>query len=206
MIRNRSRHRTEMQSPVRILLASGSPYRKDLLKKLIDDFEIAAPVIDESAEINESPEDLAGRLAREKAKALSIRFPKHWIIGCDQVAVRGQNRLGKPGNEDEAFRQLGESSGKCVTFFTSVCLASPGAETIRTETDICRVHFKQLSEQQITRYLRREKPLDCTASFKSEGSGIALVQKIEGNDPNALIGLPLILLTQMMEDSGLEVL
>ncbi|MGH8558863.1 MAG: Maf family protein [Methylococcales bacterium] len=195
-----------MQASFRILLASGSPYRKRLLKKLIDHFEVAAPDLDESPELNEFPGNLAARLARQKAEALSSSFPNHWIIGSDQVAVRGSTRLDKPGNQPEALRQLSESSGKCVTFFTSVCLLSPGAENIRTETDICRVHFKQLSGKQISRYLCREQPFDCAASFKSEGSGIALVRKIEGNDPNALIGLPLILLTRMMEDCGLEVL
>ncbi|MCI0667153.1 MAG: Maf family protein, partial [Methylococcaceae bacterium] len=132
--------------------------------------------------------------------------PHHWIIGSDQIAVRGRTRLEKPGDYARACQQLRESSGKCVTFLTSVCLLSPGAERIRTETDICRVYFRELSPELITRYLRREQPYDCAASFKSETSGIALVEKIEGNDPSALIGLPLILLTKMMEGFGLEVL
>lgn len=195
----------EMQATVRILLASGSMYRKRLLKKLIDDFEVAAPHIDESSKIHESAEHLASRLAREKAEALSSKFPRHWIIGSDQVAVRGLTRLDKPGDYSTAYQQLKESSGKCVTFFTAVCLMSPGAEKFRTETDVCRVYFRKLEPDLIARYLRREQPYDCAASFKSEALGVALTEKIEGNDPSALIGLPLILLRKMMEDFGLDV-
>ncbi len=190
----------------RILLASHSAYRKHLLKRLIDGFDVAAPNVDESPRSNESSGNLAARLARAKAEALSNKFPNHWIIGSDQVAVRGRTRLGKPGNFTEAYRQLNDSSGKRVIFFTSVCLLSPGAEKSRTETDVCRVYFRKLSEDQITRYLQREHPYECAASLKSEGLGIALLEKIEGNDPSALVGLPLILLSRMMTDFGLDVL
>lgn len=196
---------TDMQPSTRILLASGSPYRKQLLTKVIDHFENAAPNLDESPRINETPENLAPRLAKEKAEAMTADFPEHWIIGSDQVAVRGSTCLGKPGSHAEAYRQLTAISGQCVTFFTSVCLISPGAGKIQTETDVCRVYFREFAEDQINRYLLRERPYDCAASFKAEGLGIALVKKIEGDDPNALVGLPLILLTQIMADAGLSV-
>ena len=188
-----------------IVLASGSLYRKRLLKRLVEEFEVAAHHIDESAIANESPRNLAGRLAQAKAKALVGRYPDRWIIGSDQVAVRDRVRLSKPGNYEEAFKQLRDSSGKSVIFFTSVCIVGPGGKKIRTETDVCRVYFRTLTEEQITGYLKREQPFDCAASLKSEGLGIALVEKIEGHDPSALIGLPLILLSKMMEEFGLEV-
>jgi septum formation protein len=190
----------------RILLASQSAYRKHLLRRIIDDFDVATPKVDESARINESSANLAARLAREKAEALSSEYPNHWIIGSDQVAVRGRTRLEKPGNYAVAHQQLIESAGKRVIFFTSVCLLSPGAEKSRTETDVCRVYFRKLSDDQITGYLQREQPYECAASLKSEGLGIALLEKIEGSDPTALIGLPLILLSRMMADFGLDVL
>ncbi|MGR9105333.1 MAG: Maf family protein [Gammaproteobacteria bacterium] len=195
-----------MRAPFAILLASGSTYRKALLKRLIDHFEVASADLDESPEGDESPERLAQRLARQKAEALSLSYPEHWIIASDQVAHRDGIRLEKPGNYARAFEQLSESSGKCVTFVTAVCLLGPGADPMRVETDLCRVYFRPLSATKIDRYLQREKPYDCAASFKSEASGIALVHRIEGRDPSALIGLPLTLLTEMMEEFGLEVL
>lgn len=195
-----------MRTAIPIILASASPYRKRLLGKLIDDFEVCPADIDESPRVDENLEKLAPRLAREKAEALSERYPDHWIIGSDQVALRDSIQLDKPGDYATAHRQLSESSGKCVDFVTSICLIGPGGANIRTETDFCKIYFRQMSTDRIDRYLRRERPYDCAASFKSEGSAIALVRKFEGDDPNALIGLPLILLTQMMEDFGLEVL
>ena len=195
-----------MRAQAPILLASASPYRKRLLARLIDDFEVCPADLDESPLSGECLERLAPRLAREKAEALSERYPGHWIIGSDQVAIRDAIRLGKPGDYATAHRQLSESSGKCVRFVTSVCLIGPGGVKIRMETDESKVYFRQISADLIDRYLRREQPYDCAAAFKSEGSAIALVRKIEGDDPNALIGLPLILLSQMMEEVGLEVL
>lgn len=193
-----------MKRSAPILLASGSSYRRALLKKLIDDFEVASPDIDERALANESPACLALRLARQKVEALFLTHPNHWIIGSDQVATVGRTRLDKPGNHSEAFRQLQECSGQCVSFHTALCLAGPGQANVQSAVDICKVHFKTLSRRQIERYLEREKPFDCAASLKSEGAGIALIRKIRGDDPNALIGLPLILLTQMFENAGVD--
>lgn len=196
----------DSEENTQFVLASGSQYRRKLLERLIAQFEVMAPNIDESAKTDESSRNLAARLAQTKAEAVVKRFPEHWIIGSDQIAVRDRIRLNKPGNYTEAYKQLTESSGKNVIFFTSVCLSSPGGKQVRTETDVCRVYFRKLNDNQITRYLQREQPFDCAASLKSEGLGIALVEKIEGEDPSALIGLPLILLTRIMEGFGLDVL
>lgn len=195
-----------MQKFTPILLASSSSYRQAILHKVIEKFEVAAPDVDESPENYEPPESLAPRLAKLKASTMVEQFPDYWIIGSDQVAVVGQTRLDKPGNYSVAFRQLSECSGKSVTFFTSVCLIRPGGKEILTETDICRVYFKNLDGDKIKRYLMKEKPYGCAAGLKSEGLGIALIDRIEGNDPNALVGLPLILLGQMMERFGLSLL
>ncbi|MCK5920777.1 MAG: septum formation inhibitor Maf [Methylococcales bacterium] len=187
-----------------ILLASGSPYRKQLLQKIFDSFDVAVPDLDESPLPDETPLQLSTRLAAEKAEALRPRFPTHWIIGSDQVAMRGETRLDKPETREQAGRQLAGSSGQCVTFYTSICLITPTGKK-QIETDLCKVYFRTLADDQIHRYFKREQPYDCAASFKSEGLGITLISRIEGNDPNALVGLPLILLTKMMEQAGMEI-
>ncbi len=191
-------------NPIPILLASGSPYRKQLLRKIFDSFDVAVPDLDESPLPDETPLQLSTRLAAEKAEALRPRFPTHWIIGSDQVAMRGETRLDKPETREQAGRQLAGSSGQCVTFYTSICLITPTGKK-QIETDLCKVYFRTLADDQIHRYFKREQPYDCAASFKSEGLGITLISRIEGNDPNALVGLPLILLTKMMEQAGMEI-
>lgn len=191
-------------NPIPILLASGSPYRKQLLRKIFDSFDVAVPDLDESPLPDETPLQLSTRLAAEKAEALRPRFPTHWIIGSDQVAMRGETRLDKPETREQAGRQLAGSSGQCVTFYTSICLIAPTGKK-QIETDLCKVYFRTLADDQIHRYFKREQPYDCAASFKSEGLGITLISRIEGNDPNALVGLPLILLTKMMEQAGMEI-
>jgi MAF protein len=191
-------------NPIPILLASGSPYRRQLLQKIFDSFDIAVPDLDESPLPDETPIQLSTRLAAEKAEALRPRFPTHWIIGSDQVAMRGETRLDKPETREQAGQQLAGSSGQCVTFYTSICLITPTGKK-QIETDLCKVYFRTLADAQIHRYFKREQPYDCAASFKSEGLGITLISRIEGNDPNALVGLPLILLTKMMEQAGMEI-
>lgn len=188
-----------------LLLASSSPYRRALLERLGLPFDTASPDIDESPRNGENAGELAGRLAREKAAALTDAYPEHWIIGSDQVAsLTGGHQLSKPGNLDTAIEQLSRSSGQTVTFFTGLALlnAKTGEHQFRCET--FRAHFRDLSRQEIEFYLEAEQPFDCAGSFKMEGLGIALFQSLEGKDPNSLIGLPLIALTDMLRNWGLN--
>ena len=189
-----------------LVLASSSTYRQALLKKLGLPFLCASPDIDETELSGETPRELTLRLAIAKARALAARFPKHLIIGSDQVASIDDEILGKPGSEGNACAQLRRASGRRVEFFTGLCLLD--SETGSTQTSVERfvVHFRALTEAQIRAYIRKEMPLDCAGSFKSEGLGIALFERLEGDDPNTLIGLPLIRLTQMLEKAGLSVL
>jgi len=189
-----------------LILASSSPYRKQLLEKLGFDFICAAPDIDEKMRANESAKSLALRLAHEKAQALAVRYPTQLIIASDQVAILDNQQLEKPGTPANAIQQLQNSSGKIVDFHTSICVLNSATQEIKSSIDLCRVHFKTLSQQEIINYVQREQPYDCAGSFKSEGLGIALFERIEGDDPNALIGLPLIQLISLLTDFGISVL
>jgi len=189
-----------------LVLASSSRYRQMLLGKLDLPFEAAAPDIDESSLPGEQPRALVHRLAIAKAQALTDRFPNHLIIGSDQVACLDGHILGKPGTAERACEQLRLASGRSVEFLTGLCLLNSATQTFEAAVESFRVHFRTLSEMQISRYVAREQPLDCAGSFKSEGLGIALFEKLEGDDPNTLIGLPLIRLVQMLERAGLPVL
>jgi MAF protein len=195
-----------MSSPLPLVLASGSTYRKALFDKLGLSYQTASPDIDETPEPGEPPEAQAVRLATGKARALAERFPRHLIIGSDQVAVTDGQRLGKPGNRDNAMAQLRASSGQAVAFHTALCVLDSQDGQARTDIDHTVVHFRALSDREIERYVDRERPLDCAGSFKSEGLGIALFERIETEDPNALIGLPLIRLVRLLETFGVEVL
>ena len=189
-----------------LVLASSSIYRKQLLEKLHLDFICADPDIDESKKIDESPTQMALRLAKEKAKALAPSYPKNLIIASDQVAMLKQIQLKKPGNKNNAIKQLQLCSGKAVKFYTSVCILDSSTNEIKSAIDICTVYFKKLTEQQIINYISLEQPYDCAGSFKSEGLGIALFERIQGDDPNALIGLPLIKLINLLDAFGINVL
>ena len=190
----------------RLLLASSSPYRRQLLEKLQLNFDWDKPEIDETPEEGESPEDLVLRLASVKAQALASKYPQHLIIGSDQVAVFNQNIIGKPGDHEKAFAQLRSFSGNKVIFYTGLCLFNPHTQTCHTHFETYQVHFRNLSDAQIENYLQREKPYDCAGSFKSESLGISLFQSLEGRDPNSLIGLPLIALVDLLEKEGIGVL
>lgn len=181
-----------------IILASTSSYRKQLLQKLQIKFTSIAPDIDESALNNESPKTLSLRLAKEKAQAIQALAQNHLIIASDQVAYCDNRILGKPGNYNNTVEQLKLQSGKAVHFYTSVCVFDSARKKIHSDIDICTVYFKKLTEQQILNYVALEKPYNCAGGFKSEGLGIALFNKIEGDDPNALIGLPLIKLISLL--------
>ena len=190
----------------RLVLASTSPYRKALLEKLHLQFDIAAPATDESALPGESPEQLVARLAQAKAKAVATHYPNALIIGSDQVAVLDGKIVGKPGNHDNAVNQLSRASGKRVTFLTGLCLYNATSQRAQVEVVPFSVIFRQLTASQIEHYLQREQPYNCAGSFKSEGLGIALFERLEGDDPNTLIGLPLIRLIHMLENEGYPVL
>jgi len=189
-----------------LVLASTSPYRRELLERLGLPFETASPNVDETALTYETPEQLVKRLAKLKARAVAVDFPDALIIGSDQVAVLDNQILGKPGNHETAVQQLSNASGKKVLFITGLCLLSSATGKAQVSVDIFSVEFRQLSASQIENYLQREKPYDCAGSFKSEGLGISLFERMEGDDPNALIGLPLITLINMLSTEEVDVL
>lgn len=183
-----------------IVLASGSAARQSLLGKLGLPFISEAPDIPEHSLPNESPVDLVTRLSREKAQALAARYDHHLIIGSDQVCFSGGTILGKPLTAENAVCQLLSMQGKSVTFFTGLTLLNSSSGRIQTLCEPFRVVFRTLSEQEIRYYVDYEQPLQCAGSFKSEGLGITLFEKLEGNDPNTLIGLPLIQLCALLRN------
>ncbi len=185
-----------------LLLASTSPWRRMLLEKLTLPFECAAPEVDETPQPCESARQLVVRLAQAKAQALASRFPQHLIIGSDQVCVLDGEITGKPHTEENAHRQLRKASGTIVTFYTGLALYNSANGHLQTECEPFDVHFRHLSDQEIEAYIRKENPLQCAGSFKSEGLGITLFERLEGRDPNSLVGLPLIALCQMLRREG----
>ena len=189
-----------------IVLASSSPYRQELLRKLGLQFTSISPDVDETPQKGESPETMVKRLAETKVHAISEQFPKALIIGSDQVAVLDGKVLGKPGNHQRAKEQLKAASAKKVTFFTGLCLYNSSTGHAQVDFVPFHVQFRKLTDEQIENYLLKEQPYNCAGSFKSEGLGIALFQCLEGEDPNALIGLPLIKLIDMLKVEGVNVL
>lgn len=189
-----------------LVLASTSPYRKTLLERLGLDFETAAPQTDETTLDGETPEALVIRLAEAKARAVAPHYPDALIIGSDQVAVLDGKILGKPGNHEAATQQLRHASGREVSFLTGLCLLNTRTQQAQVRLVPFSVVFRALSESQIQYYLHQEKPYDCAGSFKSEGLGISLFERLQGEDPNALIGLPLIELIRLLAVEGVDVL
>ena len=189
-----------------LILASASIYRQELLKRLGLHFTAASPDINESPLPGERPSATASRLAAEKAQALAPRHPSACIIGSDQVAVLGDTRLGKPGDHATAINQLQIASGKTVFFHTALCVLDTDSGRSQVSVATNEVKFRVLSNEQIERYLLAEKPYDCAGSAKSEGLGIALIEHIRGDDPNALIGLPLIQLVTALQNLGVTVI
>ena len=187
-----------------IVLASSSPFRRELLEKLGLKFSCDSPDIDESPQPNETPQQLVVRLAQEKAKAVAARHPDALIIASDQCALLEGNILGKPGNHQTAVQQLQSASGKKVEFLTSLVLLNSNTGDMQADTCPFVVYFRSLSCTEIEGYLNREQPYNCAGSFKSEGLGITLFQRLEGDDPNSLIGLPLIRLTAMLGNEGIR--
>jgi septum formation protein len=195
-----------MEQARRLVLASGSRYRKELLGRLGLRFEAIAPAADETPVAGEAPPDTALRLSLLKAKALQHSHGDALIIGSDQVAESGGRIYGKPGNFENALRQLRELSGKAVDFHTAVTLLDAVNGKHESRLVPCRVVFRPLDDRLIQRYLEKEQPYDCAGAAKVEGLGITLLQRIQTDDPSSLIGLPLIALTGMLERAGLPVL
>lgn len=190
-----------MSAP-RIVLASTSRYRAELLQRIIRDFERVAPSTDEAPLAGEAPSARALRLAVAKAHAVATQQSNALVIGSDQVAVLGDVVLHKPGDIATAHEQLRASSGKHVDFFTAACVEDSASGRQQTAVDHTRVGFRALTEDEIERYVALDRPLDCAGSFKSEGAGIALFERIETSDPTALVGLPLIALARMLRAAG----
>ncbi len=191
---------------MKLVLGSTSPFRKALLEKLHIDFDCDSPDIDETPLPDEAVEDMVVRLAIAKAQAISARHPDSLIIGSDQSAVLNGEKLSKPGNFDNAFKQLTRASGQKITFQTGLCLLNTSTGNVQSSCVPYTVVFKELTPSMIENYLRKEEPYNCAGSFKSEALGIALFERFEGADPNALIGLPLIELVNFLGNEGFSIL
>ena len=191
---------------MKIVLGSTSPFRKALLERLCIDFVCDSPDIDETPLEDEAIEQMVVRLAIKKAQAIAHRHPDSLIIGSDQSAMLNGEKLSKPGNFDNAFRQLSRASGQKITFQTGLCLLNSTTGNIQSCCVPYTVVFKVLSARTIENYLHKEEPYNCAGSFKSEGLGIALFERFEGDDPNALIGLPLIQLVNFLNNEGFSIL
>lgn len=181
-----------------LVLASTSPYRSELLQRLQIPFTTAAPDVDETPLPGESARDTSMRLSQLKARAVAADHPDALIIGSDQVALLEGRQIGKPGSHDNAVTQLRNMRGKTTCFYTALTLYNSGTGHIQTEVAENQVTLRDLTDDEIEGYLLKERPYNCAGSAKSEGLGIALMSRMTGDDPNALIGLPLILLTQML--------
>ncbi|QJQ96383.1 MULTISPECIES: nucleoside triphosphate pyrophosphatase [Halomonadaceae] len=188
----------------RLVLASSSPWRRQLLDRLGVAYQHASPEIDETPQAEETPETLVHRLALAKAQRLTERFPEHVIIGADQVALFQGEILGKPGDEAGARKQLLRFSGQRVRFLTGLAVIDTARHCHRVCHERYDVLFRKLSEAEIARYVERERPLQCAGSFRMEGLGIALFERFEGDDPNTLIGLPLIRLCALLREVGID--
>ncbi|MFK3859541.1 Maf family protein [Pseudoalteromonas rhizosphaerae] len=193
-----------MQHP--LILASSSPFRQSLLQKFNLPFDSFSPDIDESALPNEAPVELVKRLSELKARAATTLFKQGLVIGSDQVAVFEQQILGKPHNKENAIKQLSLFSGNTVTFLTGLCVYDIQSNKTKTLVEPFHVTFRTLTQAQISAYCDAEQPYNCAGSFKSEGLGICLFEKLSGDDPNSLIGLPLIKLSQLLTEFDLDVL
>lgn len=188
-----------------IILASGSRYRRELLERLGLPFESWSPDIDESARHGEAPQATAVRLARDKARAAEARWPDSWVIGSDQVVDVDGLAVSKPGTLENARRQLRELSGRTLLFHTALCVSHAGLRRRHERIETTEVAFRTLSDAEIERYLEREPAVDCAGSAKSEGLGISLLSRLRGDDPTALVGLPLIALAEVLRAEGFQV-
>lgn len=191
---------------MKLILASTSPFRKEILNKLGIEFDTQSPEVDETALTGETPQQLVERLAIAKAKAVADKNESALVIGSDQVSVINGDIIGKPHTHDNAVKQLKNASGKTVTFYTGLCLFNSDTNQYQSEVVPFNVVFRALSDKQIERYLKKETPYNCAGSFKSEALGIVLFERLEGDDPNTLMGLPLIRLVKMLEQENFSIL
>jgi MAF protein len=187
-----------------LVLASTSPFRRELLDRLRLPFEAAAPSVDERPQQGEPPRALVQRLAEAKARAVAPQFPRALIIGSDQVACIDGEILGKPGSRERAVAQLRQASGKEVVFETGLCLYDSASDCAEVCCESYRVRFRPLSDAEISGYVDLEHPFNCAGSFKSEGLGVALFERMDGADPTSLIGLPLIRLLSLLRAAGVD--
>jgi septum formation protein len=183
-----------MQNPSAptIFLASSSQYRRELLNRFLDNYEVVDPEVDERNDLGLPPAELAQYLARKKAEAVAVNARKSLIIGADQLAVLEDRVLGKPGDHARAIEQLLASSGKTVTFLTAVCILDPIGRARYEHTDKTIVRFRQFDRRLAEAYLKHDEPYDCAGSFRLEGAGFVLFESVETDDPTGLIGLPMI--------------
>lgn len=195
-----------MSGTPRLILASSSPYRKALLQRLGLEFEVIAPHIDESPQAREDAKTLVERLAVAKARAVADKTPGALVIGSDQVALHAHRILGKPLTHENAVEQLRTLSGASMTLYTGLALIHSDSGRLQSDVVLFQVQFRRLTASQIEQYLRRERPYDCAGSVKAESLGIALLERLEGQDPSALIGLPLIRLVTMLQNEGVSVI
>jgi septum formation protein len=191
-----------LQSQPTLILASTSAFRRELLKRLELQFEAIAPQVNETPKHGELPRNLVTRLARQKAQAVAAGNPDAWVIGSDQIAVRGSEIRGKPVTKEQCTADLLASSGQTLEFLTAVAVVRARDHSLREFLDTTRVQFRLLNEAAVSRYVNRELPLDCAGGFKSEGLGITLFESIDSSDPTALIGLPLIALGRILREIG----
>ena len=193
-----------MQNPSSpaIVLASSSQYRRGLLDRFLDEYQIVSPDIDERNVDELDPEALASKLARSKAETVSMTIRDALVIGADQLAVLDDQVLGKPGDHQKAVEQLLAATGKSVTFLTAVCILDPVGRTRYEHVDKTTVHFRQFDRRLAETYLRHDEPYDCAGSFKIEGAGFVLFESVKTDDPTALIGLPMIWLSDVLLELG----
>jgi septum formation protein len=188
-----------------IILASSSVYRRELLQKLQIQFSCVSPKVEETPLPEEKPHQTALRLAQEKAKKVADEYPHALVIGCDQVATLDNIPLGKPLNHQNAIKQLQLMRGREVTFYSALCLLNAATGNLQTEVVPTLVKFRQYSDQEIENYLAKDQPYQCAGSAKSEGLGIVLIERMIGEDPNALVGLPLIKLVTMLSNEKISI-
>ncbi|NOT14019.1 MAG: septum formation inhibitor Maf [Methylotenera sp.] len=189
-----------------LILASSSIYRRELLERLQIPFITISPQVDETPLANEKPEDTALRLAQAKARKVALKHPNALIIGCDQVATLEGVQLGKPMTHDNAVKQLRLMRGKKVIFHSALCLFNAETDNMQATNVPFIVQFRHLTDAQIENYLLKEQPYHCAGSARSEGLGIVLIESMQGDDPNALIGLPLIKVIDMLQNEGVPII
>lgn len=189
-----------------LILGSTSPYRRELMQRLHYPFDTAAPDIDETRLEGESAREMVLRLSLQKAQAVAMQHPDALIIGSDQCAVLHEQVIGKPGSHENAVQQLQQSSGQTVAFLTGLCLYDGRDGSYQLDVVPFAVDFRELSDAEIEAYLRKDQPYNCAGSFRSESLGITLFKRMHGDDPSALMGLPLIRLSEMLKQAGVDLL